>query len=173
MKMKLFAACACALALAACGDNAPNPDELRGANFAADMGGTQITLTFDENEMQAGGQIVNLYHGPYVVDGNKMQFGEMATTMMMGPEQAMLAEQEYLQFLATVETYDLKNGQLILRNGDGKEFVFTEIEAPATDDADVADDAAAESDATDGGDAQNAADAETVVESEVVADTAE
>ena len=73
MNIKSFAIMAGVLALAACGDNTPNPEMLKGANFIAAGTGTDITLSFDANEMRVNGQVVNLYNGTYEVNGDKIK----------------------------------------------------------------------------------------------------
>ncbi len=128
MKFKFIATAMCGIALAACGDNSQNGEALKGANFVSNQPGANITLTFDGNEMMASGRVVNLYHGTYTVDGNKIKFGDMATTMMMGPDDAMATEQIYMQFLPTVETYELSNGRLTLKGANGTEIVFEQVE---------------------------------------------
>ena len=143
MNLKSFIAGACVLALAACGDNAQNPELLKGANFVSAQPGADITLTFDPNEMRVYGRVVNLYNGGYTADGNNIKFEGFASTMMMGEPQAMETEQEYFQFMPMVETYEFADGKLTFVATDGKEIVFTQIEeAPA------ADAPAAETDAT-------------------------
>lgn len=128
MSFKTLAFGALLLALAACGDSAPNADALRGANFVSNQPAATITLSFDANEMMANGRVVNLYHGTYSVDGNNIKFGPMGSTMMMGPADAMQEEQEYFKFLDTVETYDLSDGHLILRDASGTEMVFDQVD---------------------------------------------
>ncbi|MDE6250849.1 MAG: META domain-containing protein [Alphaproteobacteria bacterium] len=127
MNMKVIATVCSVLALAACGNNSQNPEKLKGANFVATSGTTEITLSFDENEMRANGQVVNLYNAPYTADGDNIKFGNIASTMMMGPTEAMQVEQEYFQFMATVEKYNLSGNQLTLKNADGAEMVFTQV----------------------------------------------
>ena len=131
MNIKSFAVVAGVLALAACGDNTPNPEMLKGANFIAAGNGTDITLSFDANEMRVNGQVVNLYNGSYEVNGDQIKFSPFASTMMMGPMDAMQTEQDYFQFMATVESYDLTDGRLTLKNADGKEIVFQQVEPAA------------------------------------------
>lgn len=128
MNIKPFALAAGILALAACSDNEPNPAALKGANFVSNATGTDIVLSFDPNDMRVNGRVVNLYNGPYTVSGEKISFGPMASTMMMGPMDAMQTEQDYFQFMSTVETYDLKDGRLTLKNGTGKEIVFQQVD---------------------------------------------
>ena len=138
MNIKSFAAIAGVLALAACGDNTPNPELLKGANFIASGDGTDITLSFAADEMRVNGRVVNLYNGTYSVDGDKIKFSPFASTMMMGPMDAMQTEQDYFQFMTTVETYDLtSDGRLTLVNADGKEIVFQQVDELPADDATV------------------------------------
>ena len=128
MKFKLIAAGVCALALTACNDNAPNPELLKGANFISAQPGVDIILSFDPTEMRVYGKIVNLYNGGYTVDGDEIKFEPFASTMMMGEKEAMEIEQEYFEFIPTVETYEFSDGKLTLIGVDGKEIVFTQVE---------------------------------------------
>ncbi len=128
MKFGKFIAGVCVLALAACGDNAQNPEMLKGANFVSAQPGADITLTFDPNEMRVYGRVVNLYNGGYTANGDNIKFEGFASTMMMGEPSAMETEQEYFQFMPMVEKYELSDGKLTLIAGDGKEIVFTQVE---------------------------------------------
>ncbi len=131
MNLKSFALIAGVLALTACGDKTPNPEMLKGESFIASNNGTDITLSFDANELRVNGQVVNLYNGYYEAEGASIKFSPFASTMMMGPVESMQVEQEYFQFMTTVESYDLKDGQLTLKNAEGKEMVFQQVEAAA------------------------------------------
>lgn len=128
MNVKQFALAAGLLALTACGDNDKNQAALKGANFVSQQPGATITLSFDPDEMRVNGRVVNLYNGPYSIDGNKIVFGTMATTMMMGPQDAMETEQEYFQFIPTVETYEYRDGKLVLTGVGGKEIIFQQVD---------------------------------------------
>ncbi len=128
MNIKIIAAVCSVLALGACGNDTPNPEKLKGANFVSAQPGANITLSFAADEMRVNGQVVNLYNGTYTVDGAKISFGPLASTMMMGPMNAMQTEQDYFQFMETVDSYDLKNGRLTLKNPSGKEIVFQQVE---------------------------------------------
>lgn len=133
MNLKPYVLVAGVLALAACSDNTPNPEMLKGESFISAAEGTDITLSFDANEMKVNGQVVNLYHGTYEANGDKIKFGPMASTMMMGPQNAMQTEQDYFQFLTTVESYSLEEGRLTLKNAEGKEIVFQQVEEEPTE----------------------------------------
>lgn len=134
MKIKALALGAMALALAACGDGGQNPAELRGAAFIANGDGTDITLSFDENEMRFYGQVVNLYNGDYTAAGNHIKFDQGATTLMMGPANEMATERDYFQFLTKVNKYDLNNGTLTLIAKDGQTMTFKQVDANAVPD---------------------------------------
>ena len=128
MKFRLLTAAACALALGACGNDTPNPELLKGANFVSAQPGVDITLSFDPTEMRVYGRVVNLYNGGYTVDGDQIHFDGFASTMMMGEPETMEIEQEYFQFMPTVESYELSDGKLTLIGTDGKEIIFTQVE---------------------------------------------
>lgn len=128
MKLKLIASGICALALGACGDSAQNPDVLKGMNFVSAQPGVDITISFDPTEMRVYGGVVNRYNGAYTADGDNIKFDGFASTMMMGAPEAMETEQEYFQFMPTVEKYTLADGKLTLIANDGKEIIFTQVE---------------------------------------------
>lgn len=134
MTFKAFTLGVSLLALAACGDNGQNPENLRGAAFIANGDGTNITLSFDENEMRFYGQVVNLYNGSYRASGDRIKFDQDATTLMMGPADAMDAERNYFQFLTKVEKYNLNDGTLVLTANDGKTMTFKQVDADAVPD---------------------------------------
>ena len=128
MKLKLIASGICALALGACGDSTQNPDVLKGMNFVSAQPGVDITISFDPTEMRVYGGVVNRYNGAYTADGDNIKFDGFASTMMMGAPEAMETEQEYFQFMPTVEKYTLADGKLTLIANDGKEIIFTQVE---------------------------------------------
>lgn len=128
MKSKLILAGVCTLALGACDTNTQNPELLKGANFISAQPGTDITLIFDETEPRVYGSVVNRYNGGYTADGNNIKFDGFASTMMMGPADAMETEAEYFQFMPTVEKYEFSNGKLTLIGENGKEIIFTQVE---------------------------------------------
>lgn len=133
MTLKTFASIAGLLALTACGDNAQNPELLKGANFIAEGPDATIILTFAPDEMRVNGKVVNLYNGAYTVEGDTIKFDGFASTMMMGEPNAMAVEQEYFQFMPMVEKYELADGKLTLIANDGKEIVFTQVDVIPTD----------------------------------------
>ncbi len=89
---------------------------LRGQTFHVD--GKSITLSFDIKERNFYGKAVNNYFGTYDIDGDKITFKLGGTTMMMGPENKMRDEQNFLNSLAKVTSYSFRGTTLTLRGDD-------------------------------------------------------
>lgn len=87
----------------------------------------EATLGFDKAENKFFGAVVNRYFGSYEVDGDKITFGPAASTMMMGPEDAMNVEFELFQAFPVIKTFKLDGKKLIFTSDDGKEIVFEKI----------------------------------------------
>ena len=86
-----------------------------------------ITIGFAADEPRFyGAAPVNRYMGSYELKGTDIRFVNPASTMMMGPEELMLAERDYLAFLEKVKTVQLQGTKLILGTGD-KTAEFEEI----------------------------------------------
>jgi heat shock protein HslJ len=79
-----------------------------------------ITLAVSDNQRMSGSAGVNRYTGgvKFTDDGRLDFSGEFATTMMMGPPEAMTRERRYLSELKQVRDASLDSGRLIL-TGDG------------------------------------------------------
>lgn len=90
----------------------------------------EIILEFAKDEPRFYGSVVNRYFGNYETDGSKIKFGAAGSTMMMGPEELMEAEYNYLQILPRVESYKMEGSNLVLITGNGQEIGFKEIPAP-------------------------------------------
>ena len=67
---------------------------------------------------------VNRYFGTYKVEGNKLTLGPAGVTMMMGPQEQMQAEQNYLQSLSKVVSYERKGDELTLTTSEGQKLSF-------------------------------------------------
>ena len=128
MTINHFFAVAGVLALAACDSATSKSADLGGKSFMTESNGTPVTISFNDTEMRVNGRVVNLYNGTYEVSGNQIKFGPIASTMMMGPEDAMAAERDYFVFLDTVDTYDLSGETLVLHGADGRDIVFKQVE---------------------------------------------
>lgn len=122
---KILAVLILALGLTACGKPATpkgNDYQLTNAPENAD-----ITLAFSGDDNRYFGKVVNRYFGTYTIEGDKLTFGPTASTMMMGPENLMKAEQQYLGNLATVQSFKINGDQLTLTLSDNNTLVFKKI----------------------------------------------
>jgi heat shock protein HslJ len=120
-----------ALLLSACGA-ASAGDPLDGTSWklAATAGkpalpGTNVTIKFEDG--QAGGEAgCNGYGGAYEVDGEKLSFRDVVSTLMLctAPGGVMEQEAEFLGSLNEVERFELAGGQLQLFRADGEALTF-------------------------------------------------
>ena len=124
---KLFALLVPLALLAACGRPESGAADLTGAQFVKMQNDVVITLNFDQSENMVSGRIVNNFRGPYEIDGNNISFGAFASTMMMGPENAMNIEQAFFQFMPTVHKFKLTDASLYLFGEDGAFKIFDRV----------------------------------------------
>lgn len=120
---KLFAFLTACL-LSACSSSTDQLDN-RTYRLQNAMNDAQITISFNPAELRhAGKSAVNRYFGTYKADGGKLTLGPAGVTMMMGPEPLMQAEQNYLQSLAKVVSFERQGDELTLTTSDGQKLVF-------------------------------------------------
>ncbi|UQA55344.1 META domain-containing protein [Polyangium aurulentum] len=81
--------------------------------------GTEVTLEF-RNDGIAAGRACNLYQGQYTVEGNALSFGDMATTLMLCPEEESAQEGRYYGALRSADSFEFRGRQLEIEYGDGK-----------------------------------------------------
>lgn len=100
-------------------------DPLQGVEWVVeDIAGTGIVDSSRATLMLDGGKVAgsgscNRYFGPYTLVGDKLTFGNMASTMMACPEALMEQEQRFLQALQQVQSFEFTpDGALVLRAGD-------------------------------------------------------
>jgi heat shock protein HslJ len=91
-------------------------------------GDYEITAAFSDGSM-SGKAAVNTYEGTYVAasekrGGSSFSTGELARTLMAGPEPAMRAEHVFLQLLAQARTYSLADGILTLADANGNQLLI-------------------------------------------------
>ena len=108
--------------LSACSENAPI--SLKGKNFVLESD-KAITLSFDEKEDRFYGKVVNNYMGTYTTEKNNINFGQVASTMMMGPKEEMAKEDKYMRELEKVKTYRYADKKLELK---GENVILKYIE---------------------------------------------
>ena len=90
--------------------------------------GAKITIGFEgEGNRFFGESGVNRYFGIFVKHGETIRFTPMGSTMMMGPQEHLEAEQKYLQALSKVTAFKLEEHKLFLYTNDKQELEFNEI----------------------------------------------
>jgi heat shock protein HslJ len=85
------------------------------------IAGSEMYIDFGKDGSVTGGAGCNTYSGPYTVNGNQIQIGPLASTMMAcgDPPGIMEQEQQYLAALGTAATYQIEGNVLELRTSDG------------------------------------------------------
>lgn len=86
---------------------------------------SQITALFGEDGTMSGNSSCNTYSGPYKVDGQSIQIGPLASTMMACAQPEGLMEQEaaYLAALGKATNYKIEGDQLTLMDDAGQKLV--------------------------------------------------
>lgn len=92
--------------------------------------GSEITLTFDEEGGIAGSAGVNRYFASYETDGDALSFGLAGSTMMAGPEDAMMQETTYLKLLNETASFSGVGDELKLHNSDGNVLLVFKMAVP-------------------------------------------
>lgn len=94
----------------------------------AGLAGQTVTATFSEDEI-SGQAPVNGYSGEYTAGGAVFKVGDVARTLMAGPDDAMAVEDAYFEALVTVTAYVYDGDTLTLLDPDGAVFlVFERVE---------------------------------------------
>ena len=109
--------------LAACSQN--NSDTLKIGSYKMlnSMHDVPVILSFSEDG-SLNGKVVNIIMGQYELKGNNIVISPTGTTMMMGPQQEMEAEQNFIQALLLVKSYKMQGNNLILEMENGSEMGF-------------------------------------------------
>ena len=86
-----------------------------------------FTITAEFKDGRIGGtSAVNTYGGPYTAGGNgSFSVGELASTMMAGPEADMQAETTYMTLLAAAKEFQVDGETLTLLDGGGESLIYT------------------------------------------------
>jgi heat shock protein HslJ len=147
-KHQLWFVLTCALLLGVplvtgCGGETMDPATLEGVEWQlADSSATDVDLTaagitaaFD-GENVSGFAGVNQYGGPYTAgDDGSLEIGEIASTLMAGPEPLMQAEGAYLAALKGCDGWEVGGDTLTLTTGDEDTLIFekaAEVSLPGT-----------------------------------------
>ncbi|MBN2247366.1 MAG: META domain-containing protein [Coriobacteriia bacterium] len=87
-----------------------------------EIGGHTVTAAFTADEM-TGQAPVNSYGGEYTAGGAVFKVGDVARTLMAGPDDAMAVEDAYFEALTTVTAYVYDGDTLTLLDPDGVVFL--------------------------------------------------
>ena len=86
---------------------------------------TPIVARFGTDGTVAGSAGCNNYNGMYVVSGNELSVGPLASTRMMCTKTVMLQEQDYLHALQAARTYQIApDGKLKITYGEGSVLTY-------------------------------------------------
>ncbi|MEI0798112.1 META domain-containing protein [Brachyspira intermedia] len=87
--------------------------------------GKEVTIAFSDTNMLGGKSAVNNYFTEFSLDGNKLKLNTLASTKMMGPEEDMAVETEYLQILNGADTISLDGDVLTITTASGTNLIYT------------------------------------------------
>lgn len=82
-----------------------------------------ITIAFDDGKV-FGFSGVNRYFGGASIDGENINIGNVASTMMAGPQDKMDAEMNYLQLLSDAKKIKMEDNKIIITTKDNEELIF-------------------------------------------------
>ena len=102
----------------------PEPT-LQGHTYRLSDSSLPITLSFDTHTHRYSGKAVNRYFGTYRVVERHITFSSPSSTMYMGDEDDMTAEDRYFDALTRVQNYTLTDTQLTLILPDQQTLVFS------------------------------------------------
>ena len=99
--------------------------ELVGSSMSSvDLGAAGISAIFD-GERISGFSGVNQYGGPYTAEKNgNFKVGEIAGTLMAGPEPLMKSESAYLKLLEGCDSFEVQSGKLTLSTNGNETLSF-------------------------------------------------
>ncbi len=89
-------------------------------------------ILFDAEKSTLGGLAgVNRFSGTYELDGQKLKFGPLMLTRMMGPEHLMAIEGQHTGMLGRVSSWKIEAKQLVLSDDSAAELLVYQAEMPA------------------------------------------
>lgn len=126
---KILAALAVVMSIAACSSQPEQSFKGKDYEMLQAQNGVQVILSFAQDENRFYGRVVNNYFGNYEASNGKIKFGDVASTMMMGPADEMEAEHNFLQILPKITAYRFSSDNLVLITDNGQELAFKETKA--------------------------------------------
>jgi len=118
------------LLLSACtGSLSPDPLdgtvwELKEINDLPTLQNTIVTAEFTQGKV-GGSSGCNSYGGAYKVNGNKFTSESIAMTLMACVDAGVMEQESaFLEILQKAQTFEIKDGQLLIFSSDGKNLRF-------------------------------------------------
>lgn len=125
---RLFFATAIALGLASCASN--QQAVITGEWKVLTINGNELPNTTNEPVLNInadktfyGVTGINRISGEYNLTGNAIQFSDGPMTKMSGDPESMEVEINYIKAISSAKTVENNNGNLILKDADGKEVM--------------------------------------------------
>lgn len=85
--------------------------------------GSEITIVFSENRV-GGSAGVNKYSAEYSIDGKNIKFDKCALTRMMGPQELMTQENDYMKLLDEAKELNIEDNKIEITTTSGKNLIF-------------------------------------------------
>jgi putative lipoprotein len=84
--------------------------------------GVAPTATFADGSV-SGSTGCNRYNGPYTIDGESLEIGPVASTLMACPPPRDAIESAYVAALDRVQTWAIDGEELVLSDDEGEELL--------------------------------------------------
>ena len=115
--------------LVACGGTSGDP--LNGSTWKlysigkySPIAGSKITIRFEDGQA-SGNSGCNSYGGEYQVNGDKINFQELESTLMACMDPAVMGQETtFMQFLGEAQRIEIVGGQLQIFRSDGEALTF-------------------------------------------------
>ena len=104
--------------------------QIKGMAYQGKLNETPILIAFDKTNNHYFGKVVNNYFGTYTQDEDAISFLPGGSTMMMGPAQDMVQEQEWFKLLGQVTHIETTNNGLILKLQNGQTITLEKTNYP-------------------------------------------
>ena len=111
------------LLLGACSQNETAALKVGTYKLTNTMHNAHTTLAFSEDG-RITGRVVNTIMGQYETKSDTITITPTGTTMMMGPQEEMEAEQNFIKALLLVKKYRMQGNHFVLILDNGGELVF-------------------------------------------------
>lgn len=109
--------------LSACSQNETTTLKTGTYKLTDSMHNALTTISFsDDGRVTA--KVVNIIMGQYKTNGDNITINPTGTTMMIGPEKDMDAEQNFIQALVLIKKYKTQGNNLVLILENGGELIF-------------------------------------------------